>query len=74
MHQHPTIDFDPGALVAALHVADRVRRRAERVKAEPPYPRLIVVGDSWLFILHPGALPRVVDSAEASHLLQLGVV
>lgn len=63
--------LDPGALVSALHIAARIRERAERVRAEPPYPRMIVVGDSWLLILHPGATPRVLDAAEARHLNQV---
>lgn len=71
---HQDLVIDPGALVAALNIADRVRRRAERVRTEAPYPRMIVVGDSWLFILHPGAVPRVLDAAEATHLLQLDEV
>lgn len=71
MFQHSDHETDPAALFEALNIAARIRNGAERVKSEPPYPRMIVVGAAWLLILHPGATPRVLTDAEACHLNQV---
>lgn len=52
------------------HLDGRAARKAARLlrKGEAPYPRLIVVNDSWVRIESPTAPLCIVSSTYAEHL------